>query len=142
MSEMQNNIAICLPVTEGTEDEILAELRGLCYSTRRGVDTKAVLDAIEHIQGGDLCVQVAGEQFVVVEPEWSIEQDVFGCEKGRGCTDVTPAQRERLEALLVERLEAGGDRERLEADDEDDERLQRGAADEDEQHPGALEAES
>jgi hypothetical protein len=74
----------------------------------RGVGTDAVLDAIEHIQGGDRGVQVAGEQFVVKDPEWNIEQDVFGCEQGRDCTDITDEQRARFDALIVARMQAEG----------------------------------
>ena len=106
MSEMQNTDVVGVPTMEGSEDQILAALWSLCYDAMRGVDCGDVLDAIRHIQEGNRAVQVAGEQFVVTDPEWSVEQDFFGCEKGRGCTDVTDEQRVRFAVLIAARTQA------------------------------------
>lgn len=114
MSDMQDEAAVSLPVTEGTEDEILTALWSLCYDTLRGVNSADVLDAIQHIQEGNRCVRVAGELFEVIEPKWSVEQDVFGCAKGRNCTDVTSAQREQFETMIA-RQEAGDTEEQSSA---------------------------
>jgi hypothetical protein len=119
-SEKQRPDAVSLPVTAGTDDEILAALWQLAYASPPGSYNDAVYAAIRHIQEGGRAVQVPGERFVVAEPEWSIEQFVFGCEKGRECTDVTEEQQQQFKALIAARLAAGEGTERVKPEAQDD----------------------
>src|ERR1051326_4520383 len=101
---MQGAHSAGLPVTEGTDDEILAALWCLAYGEPFAAYIDDVYAALRHILDGGREAEVAGERFVVVDPDWSVEQDVFGCEKGRACANVLDEQRQRFEALIVARL--------------------------------------
>lgn len=92
-----------LPTTVGSELEIMAKLWDLCLSD---ADPIAVAGAVERVQMGHRVFEAAGRRFEVVDPEWSIVQDVYGCEHGRDCTDVTAADRVAFEAMIAARLEA------------------------------------
>lgn len=85
----------------GTEAEIIAALN----QRRGGCNPLAVAIAKRQVREGNRVVELAGERYEVIDPEWTIEQDVYGCEQGRKCQSVHPAQRERFEAMIAERLE-------------------------------------
>lgn len=96
---------ISLPLFRGSEDEVLFKLWTICYSYG-GVGDEDVYAALAHILDGGRFVQCAGERFEVVEIEWSLIQDIYGCELGRDCTEITPDQRAACEVLIA-LLEAG-----------------------------------
>ena len=101
--EVTEQAEISLPLFRGSELAVLTRLWDLCYSC---AGSDEAYEAIERIQGGDRFVQCVGERFEVLDPEWSVVQDVYGCERGRDCTDVSAQQRARFEIMLAE-LEAG-----------------------------------
>lgn len=92
------------PTTKGTEGEILTALWNMCFAD---IDSIAVTTAVRRIRQGYDVVELCGERYEVTGPEWTVEQDVYGCEHGRECQDVTPAEREVFEAMIAARL-AGG----------------------------------
>jgi len=92
------------PTTKGTEGEILTSLWNMCFAD---MDSIAVTTAVRRIRQGYDVVELCGERYEVVDPDWTVEQDVYGCEHGRACQDVTPAEREVFEAMIAVRL-AGG----------------------------------
>lgn len=92
------------PTTSGTESEILDALN----RRRTGLNPLAVAIAERRVREGDRAVELVGERYEVRDPEWSVEQDVYGCEDGRGCPDVTLTERERFEAIIANRLEDRG----------------------------------
>lgn len=92
-----------MPVFRGSEDEVLAKLWTLCYGS---ADNDAAYLAVAQIQGGNRSAHCDGQRFEVIDPELSIEQDVYGCERGRDCTGATPTQRAAFEAMIAQ-LEAG-----------------------------------
>lgn len=63
--------------------------------------------AVQEIRGGAWLVNVDGFVFEVVDPPMTIEQDVYGCLKGRACTNVPKELRPGLDALLESRSAAG-----------------------------------
>ncbi|WP_194894602.1 hypothetical protein [Catenulispora pinisilvae] len=100
---MADEIHGALP-TNGTEAEIINALN----RRRTGLNPLAVAIAERHVREGDRAVELAGERYEVRDAEWSVEQDVYGCEDGRSCQDVTPAERESFEAIIAERLKDRG----------------------------------
>jgi len=103
-NDSQGTEPIGLPVTKGSDDEILGALWTLAYAEPFAAYIDDVYAALRHILEGGREAEAAGERFVVVEPEWTVEQDVFGCEKGRECCAVTEEQRQQCEALIAARL--------------------------------------
>lgn len=101
--ELTEQDEVSVPLFRGSEDEVLAKLWTLCYS---GADDNETYAAVAQILDGSRFARCAGERFEVVAPEWSIVQDVYGCERGRDCTEPTPAQRTAFEARIAD-LEAG-----------------------------------
>ena len=92
------------PITAGTEAEIIEAL-DWC---RTRLNPLAVAIAQRQVREGNRAVELAGERYEIRDPEWSLEQDVYGCEEGRGCPDVTEAERQRFEAIIAARLEDKG----------------------------------
>ena len=93
-----------VPTTKGTEAEIIE-----AFNQRRAdLNPLAVAIAERHVRAGDRTVELAGRRYEVTDPEWSVEQDVYGCEHGRGCLNVTPAERASFEVIIAARK---GDRE-------------------------------
>lgn len=103
---MTKHDEISLPVFQGSEDEVLAKLWTICYSYGGENDEEAYA-ALAQILGGGRFAQCVGERFEVVDPEWSIAQDVYGCEQERECPEATAEQRAAFDARIAE-LEAGG----------------------------------
>jgi hypothetical protein len=66
-----------------------------------------VAAAIAEIDGGAWLVNMSGHVFEVVEPVMTVEQDVYGCHKGRACTDVPENLRGRFDRLIEARTAAG-----------------------------------
>ena len=93
-----------LPTTKGTEAEIINALN----RRRAGLNPLALAIAERHLREGDRTVELAGERYEIKEPQWSVEQDVYGCEEGRNCQDVTPTERGQFEAIIANRLEDRG----------------------------------
>lgn len=88
-----------LPTMKGTEYEIIS-----AFDQRRArLNPLAVAIAERHVREGDRTVELASERYEITDPEWSVVQDVYGCELGRGCQHITPAQRERFEAIIAAR---------------------------------------
>lgn len=97
---MTDELDGALPVTRGTEAEILEAL-----SWCRGrLNPLAVAIAERHVREGERTVELAGERYEIRDPEWSVEQDVYGCENGRRCQRVTPVQRQTFDAIIAARL--------------------------------------
>ncbi|WP_194904403.1 hypothetical protein [Catenulispora rubra] len=93
-----------LPITRGTVPEIIQAL------SRHGVGLNplTVATAKRRVLEGNRTVELEGQRFEVIEPEWDIVQDVYGCEDGRDCTSVTAEDRVRFEAIIAARLQAEG----------------------------------
>jgi hypothetical protein len=119
--ETQDTGSIGLPVTRGTDGEILGALWTLAYAEPFAAYIDDVYAALLHILEGGREAEAAGERFVVVEPEWTVEQDVYGCEQGRACVNVLEEQRQRFEALIAARLARNGGAEKTAPTAEDDE---------------------
>ncbi|WP_194923288.1 hypothetical protein [Catenulispora pinisilvae] len=101
---MTDEIHGLFPTTSGTEAEIINALN----RRRTGLNPLAVAIAERHVREGDRAVELAGERYEIRDAEWSVEQDVYGCEDGRSCPDVTLIERERFEAIIANRLEDRG----------------------------------
>jgi len=91
------------PVFRGTEREVRRQLRGLLGT---GTETSAVDIAVRQVREGYRHITCAGERFEVVDQEWSIVQNVYGCEDGRGCRNVSKRQRRCFEATIRARIQA------------------------------------
>ncbi len=91
------------PVFRGTEREVRRQLRGLLGE---GTETRAVDLAVQQVREGYRHIACAGERFEVVDQEWSVVQDVYGCEDGRGCRNISKRQRRCFEATIRARLQA------------------------------------
>ena len=91
-------------VTVGTEAEII-EVLSWC---RARLNPLAVAIAQRQVREGNRAVELDGERYEIRDPNWTLEQDIYGCEEGRGCPDVTAAERIRLEAIIAARLEDTG----------------------------------
>lgn len=89
-----------VPTTRGTEAEIISAIE----QRRSRLNPLAVAIAQRHIREGHRTIDLAGERYEIRDAEWSVEQDVYGCEEGRDCSDVSPAERERFEAIIATRL--------------------------------------
>lgn len=90
------------PAFQGTEHEVAHKLREL---HRRRADPVAVGLALQQVQEGYRHILCAGEEFEVLDREWSIVQDVYGCEDGRGCRAVSQRQRRCFEAMIRARVQ-------------------------------------
>ena len=99
---MSDEQPVAIPTTRGSEREIMTKLWELSLAD---MDPIQVATAVRSVQQGDRVVELCGERFEVVNPEWTVEQDVYGCADGRACPDVTAAQRVQLEAMIAARLE-------------------------------------
>jgi hypothetical protein len=101
-----------MKIFRGSESEILTVLWGLSirddFHGEYSNGAEFVVDFMsEAIEGGALAVTSARlGRFEVVQPVWSLEQDIYGCEHGRDCPDVTPEERARFEAMIAARLAA------------------------------------
>ena len=68
-------------------------------------DVLAGLDALDE---GEWLIKVPGGwTFEIVETPQSVEQDVYGCAKGRSCGKATAEQREKFDAIIESRLAQG-----------------------------------
>jgi hypothetical protein len=99
------------PDFTGSENEVLSVIWGTSARldlgrslAASGVGLLTVEEASALIDGGEPVVAVDGRLYRVAEPEWSVEQDVYGCEDGRDCQDVTDEDRVVFEAMIAERL--------------------------------------
>ena len=102
---MSDEQPVSIPTTRGSEHEIMTELWHLSLTD---MDPIQVATAVRSIQQGDRVVELCGERFEVVDPEWDIVQDVYGCERGRDCTDATAADRVRFEVMIAARTKVEG----------------------------------
>ena len=91
------------PIFRGTEREVRRQLRGLLG---KGAETSAVDLAVQHVREGHRHIACAGERFEVLDQDWSIVQDVYGCEDGRGCRNISKRQRRCFEATIRARIQA------------------------------------
>ena len=87
----------------GSERQILDRLG---VFRLRGIDPETVNVAVRQVKTGHAHIECAGERFEVAAPNWSIVQDVYGCDKGRDCRDVSKGQREGFEAIIRARTNA------------------------------------
>jgi hypothetical protein len=101
---MTDEVEDSLRTITGTEAEIITALN----QRRSTLNPLAVAIAERHVRGGDRTVELAGERYEISDPAWSVEQDVYGCENGRGCLSATPAERERFDAIIAARLKDRG----------------------------------
>jgi hypothetical protein len=97
--------AVVTSYFRGYEDAVRAALWELHAEDREfGPDhQRDVSAAMEKFEAGAWLVNVNGFRFEVVEPLLSVEQDVYGCLSGRGCSSVTPEQREVFDTMIAAR---------------------------------------
>ncbi|GAA1962428.1 hypothetical protein [Catenulispora subtropica] len=90
----------------GTQNDVLNALgrRFIDPLYRDQATQQATWAAMCEIQDGGWLVKVQDIVFEVVEEPTTVEQDVYGCDKGRACTDVADELRPRLEELIKARL--------------------------------------
>lgn len=94
----------------GSKAEVLESLRSFFSDPLfigDGEHLGKVAVAMGDIRSGGWLANVNGFVFEVVDPAWTVEQDVYGCPEGRGCTDVPAELRPGLEAMVRARLAAG-----------------------------------
>ncbi|WP_194924148.1 hypothetical protein [Catenulispora pinisilvae] len=87
----------------GSERQILERLD---VFRLRGVHPETINAAVRQVKAGHSHIECAGERFDVAAPDWSIVQDVYGCDKGRDCLDVSKGQHEGFEAIIRARTNA------------------------------------
>ncbi|WP_212010116.1 hypothetical protein [Catenulispora pinistramenti] len=92
------------PVFRGTEHEVGRRLRELHLA---GAESYAVDRALQQVQEGNRHIICEGEEFEVLDQEWSIVQDVYGCPDGRDCRNISRRQRRRFEATIRARVQSG-----------------------------------
>lgn len=91
------------PVFRGTEHEVENRLQELQLG---GAQRDAVDRALQQVLDGYRHIVCERERLEVLDQEWSIVQDVYGCADGRGCRSISKRQRRRFEAVVRARVHA------------------------------------
>ncbi|WP_370348516.1 hypothetical protein [Catenulispora sp. EB89] len=102
---MSDQIERASAAFRGSERQILERLDAFRL---HGIDPETVNAAVRQVKAGHSHIECAGERFEVAAPDWSIVQDVYGCDRGRDCRRVSQGQRDGFEAMIRARTNAAG----------------------------------